>query len=432
MIEDHSAGTSDRSGLSRGDLLRLAGAAALSGPLIGAAGSGGIADIPRYIGPIDAAHSGKGMTYDLGAVLPLTGPGAFYGRVQASGVKLAVAHIEALGGPTFNVIYKDGKGGDPQAGAQVTRELGIASVPAMLASYTAGLGSMNPGIAQYKIFTLDGGGGTSLFAQGKPYFYGALAITPNDTLPGLVHYIRDSMPRVKKVSALVWDLGALNAAITADINKWLHSAHLTPGATELTKVGTTDYSSSIEKLKADNPDLIMAIVYGDDVGNFLKQYATSGINKPCVTFTHTDSAANIAGSAYENLYVAFDNFDSQRPENGWSKIFIDDYVKTNKTLPDYYAANYYEDTFIMWEVIRRVLASGGNPKDGPTLDKAFRSKPSFASVYGGSRDTAGRIEFDTEKTHSVKRRPISISQYKNKAFVPLAYFNIGGAEYRKA
>jgi hypothetical protein len=59
----------------------MAGAAAISAPLLGAAGSGGVSDIPRFIGPIDAAHAGKGLAYDLGAVLPLTGPGAFYGRV---------------------------------------------------------------------------------------------------------------------------------------------------------------------------------------------------------------------------------------------------------------------------------------------------------------------------------------------------------------
>jgi ABC-type branched-subunit amino acid transport system substrate-binding protein len=259
--EKRVAASGLRSTISRGDVLKMVGAATLGPNLLGASMSGGVADIAKFIGPIDAKHAGAGLAYDLGAVLPLTGPGAFYGRVQASGVKLAVAHIAALGGPNFNVIYKDGKGGDPQAGVQVTRELGLANVPAMLASYAADLGSMLTGIAQYKIFTLDGGGGTSLFAQGKPYFYGALAITPNDAMPGVARFIHEAMPRVKKVAALGWNLGPLNAPITADVNKWLESQHLVPGITELAKIGATDYSSSIEKLREDKPDLILVSVF---------------------------------------------------------------------------------------------------------------------------------------------------------------------------
>ena len=49
-----------------------------------------------------------------------------------------------------------------------------------LASYTDDIGVMLDGTAQFKMFTLDGGGGTSVFGQGKPYFWGTRAITPND------------------------------------------------------------------------------------------------------------------------------------------------------------------------------------------------------------------------------------------------------------
>jgi hypothetical protein len=41
------------------------------------------------------------------------------------------------------------------------------------------------------------------------------------------------------------------------------------------------------------------------------------------------------------------------------------------------------------------------------------------------------LECDT-KTHSVKRRPITIAQFRDKKFEPLAYFNIGGADFRFA
>ncbi len=58
---------------------------------------------------------------------------------------------------------------------------------------------MLAGTKQFKIFTLDGGGGTSNFGQGKDYFWGTRAITPNDALPGLFMYIKQKYPDLKTV-----------------------------------------------------------------------------------------------------------------------------------------------------------------------------------------------------------------------------------------
>ena len=62
-------------------------------------------------------------------------------------------------------------------------ELIAKNIPAKLASYVDDLGAMLPQTAESKMFTLDGGGGTSTFGQGIPFFYGTRAITPNDALP---------------------------------------------------------------------------------------------------------------------------------------------------------------------------------------------------------------------------------------------------------
>ena len=134
---------------------------------------------------VDAATAGKGKTIDAGAVLALTGTGSFYGKTMRRGLDLAAKHIEAAGGPKIKYIYLDHKSGDAAAGKAAITELGSKKIPAKFASYADDLGAMLDGTAQYKIFTLDGGGGTSIFAQGKPYFWGTRAITPNDPLPGL-------------------------------------------------------------------------------------------------------------------------------------------------------------------------------------------------------------------------------------------------------
>src|ERR1700722_19238288 len=182
----------------------------------GSTASGSVADITKFV-TIDTAHSGKGLTIDCGGVLAFTGAGAFFGRTMSAGMKLAAQHILALGGPTFNLVFKDHKSGDPQAGVTAAKELGFAKTPCMLASYGDDIGAMLPLQAQYKIFTLDGGGGTGLFAEGKPYFWGARAITPDDTYPGVTMWMKQKLANVKTVVSEAWDAGQFNAPGQADL-----------------------------------------------------------------------------------------------------------------------------------------------------------------------------------------------------------------------
>ncbi len=426
----HSNDAFARAGLTRRGFLVSAAAAAAATPLLGAADASTVAKMQHLLG-IDPKYSGKGQTYDVGVAIPLTGPGAIYGSHGTDVFKLAARDIAALGGPTLNMIYKDNKSGDPQAGVQLMRELGAAKVPMMLQSYVATLGASLPGIKEYKIFSVDGTGGTSLFGQNKPYFWGAIAITPNDAFPGALKYVKAKLPQVKRIGFIGWDLGPMSDIVVKNLQKEFAGTGYTQVADERTKVGATDYSATIQKVKAANPDIIFLSIYAEDVGYFMKQYATSGINKPVLGFTHSGAAAKIAGPAYDGLYFAFDYFDAERPPNPFAQFFVDSFKATEGILPEFYPANFYEDSFVLWECIRRVLKKGGNPKDGDALDAALRSDPSFPSVYGGDSSRPGTLAFDLD-THSVKRRPMMVSQYKGGKVTPLAFYNIGGADFRLA
>jgi branched-chain amino acid transport system substrate-binding protein len=421
-----------RKRLSRRQILAgLGSTAAVAGatPLLGAAGTD-INSIKQLL-KIDPKHAGAGMRFDIGAVYPVTGPGNLFGSHVTDIPKLAFKHIQMMGGPTFNLILKDNKSGDPQAGVQAVRELGFAKVPMMLSSYVADLGAMLTGIKLYKIFSIDGSGGTSIFGQNKPYFWGSVATTPNDALPGMIQFIHKAIPDSYTLSFVGWDLGPLNAIVAKDAVKYFKHANMVLGVAETSKIGNTDFSTSLVKIKGSDPDVVICVVYGEDVGYFMKQYALSGINKPVIAFTHSIAAQQIAGPAYENLYFIFDYFDADKPDNPWSKFYIDEFYKLEgqQYPPDNYGANTYEDCFTFWECIRRVLAKGGNPHDGAQLDAALRSNPSFPSLYGGDDNTIGEIQFDLH-THSVKKRPMTVAQFKNGKVVPLAHFDIGGGNFK--
>jgi ABC-type branched-subunit amino acid transport system substrate-binding protein len=423
----------ERGHISRRDVLAglgSLGAVAAASPLLAASGTPSISDIARMLN-VDPKYAGKGLSFDVGAVFPVTGPGDVYGAHLSDIPNMAFKHIEAMGGPKFNLILKDNKSGDPQAGAQAVRELGFAKVPMMLSSYVADLGSMLNGIKLYKIFSLDGSGGTSIFAQNKPYFWGSIATTPNDALPGMIQFIHARMTAAVTLSVIGWDLGPLGDIVAKDAVKYFKGANLVLGAAEKSKIGSTDYSASLVKIKASDPDVVICVLYGEDVGYFMKQYVLTGMKAPVIAFTHSVAAQEIAGPAYDGLFFIFDYFDADRPPNPWSRFYIDEFYKAEgpRFPPDYYGANTYEDCFTMWECVRRVLKKGGNPHDGAQLDAVLREKPIFPSLYGGDDSTVGTITFDLQ-THSVKHRPMTVSQFKDGKVTPLAHFDIGGANFK--
>jgi branched-chain amino acid transport system substrate-binding protein len=439
-----NSGSSSATTASGGAATTASGGAATtaSGGAATTAASGGssggvptVADLATLLG-VDAATSGKGMTVPAGAVLALTGTGSFYGKTMSRGLDLAAKHIEAAGGPKITYTYLDHKSGDAAAGKAAITELGSKQVALKFASYVDDLGAMLDGTAQYKMFTLDGGGGTSTFGQGKPYFWGTRAITPNDPLPGLFQYTKTTLPNAKTVGMMVWDLGEPNNGnIKADILKKITAGGYTHnGLYEFVPVGGQDFSQVIPKLKANEPDILLVSIYGQDPGSFANQAETAGLKATMFNFEFTPDGVNASKGTYDKngITFAYDYFDAGNPKSPLAKFFVQEFKKEyGGDSPDFYAANFYENAFVAWEVIRRTLKSGGDIKSGDALDKALQTNLTVVSVYGGDDKTVGTYTLDPT-THSVTKREMGVFEYKGGKVTPKAFFGIGGDGYKKA
>lgn len=384
---------------------------------------------------IDAASAGKGMSLTLGAVLALTGTGSFYGKTMTAGLELAAKHIKAAGGPTFTYDYHDHKSGDAPAGVDAITQLGEKGVVAKFASYVDDLGAMFEGTKKYKMFTLDGGGGTSIFGQGLDYFWGTRAITPNDPMPGLFKWLKETYPDAKTVGFVGWDIGEPNnTTIKVDILKKIaDGGYEFNNLYELVPVGGQDFSQVLPKVKANEPDILLVSNYGQDPGSFANQAVTAGLKAVRIGFEFTPDGITASKDTYdtEGYTFAYDYFDPKNPVSPLAKMFVEDFKADNDgTEPDFYAANFYENAFVMWECIRRCLKDG-KEITGDTLDAALRSNLTVVSVYGGDETSVGSFTLD-ETTHSVLKRDMGVFEYKGGTVTPKAFFGIGGENYRKA
>jgi branched-chain amino acid transport system substrate-binding protein len=427
--------TAGAAATTAGGAVTTAGAATTTAPSSGGGGGGGGGDLATQLG-IEEASAGKGKTIDLGAVLALSGTGSYYGKTMTRGLDLGAKHIAELGGPTFNYVYLDHKSGDPAAGVQAMAELIAKGVQAKFASYGDDIGAMLNQTQENKMFTLDGGGGTGIFAQGKPFFWGTRAITPNDTLPGVFRWFKENYPDKKKVGLMGWDAGAeINEITKKDILQKIADAGLEfNGLYELVPIGGQDFSQVLPKIKANEPDLLLTGHYGQDPGSFSNQAATAGLKALRMGFEFTPDGLNASKGTYdsEGYIFSYDYFDPKSQKSLLAKKFVEDFNQVNGEDPDFYAANFYENAFVMWEVMRRIWKDDPDAKiTGEALDKALQTDLTVISVYGGDEQTPGSYTLDP-KTHSVIKREMGVFEYKAGKITPLAFFNIGGADYRAA
>jgi ABC-type branched-subunit amino acid transport system substrate-binding protein len=203
------------------------------------------------------------------------------------------------------------------------------------------------------------------------------------------------------------------------------------------KWGGSDFSAEIASLRASaaSADFIFNVSAQLDQAYFMKQFQVSGINKPIFGIEYVGSPAKVAGAAYNGMYFAQDDFNAADPVSPWAKLFVKDYRATYgddgfpQATPDFYPAGYYEATFAMWELFRRVKAKGGNVNDGAQLLAALEAKPSFPSVFGGTSSAVGRVEFD-KVTHGLKHRPVGLYQVRKLSPVRLATSDLRGRGFK--
>jgi branched-chain amino acid transport system substrate-binding protein len=371
----------------------------------------------KIFGP-GGKEGGSEVTEKTGMLLAVTGAGAYFGRVMSQGAKLAAKQIKESGGPTFDITIKDHQNGSVPAGVAATREmLTQDKIDWLQTSYGAVSEAIIPLIQQNKTLTFNGGG-TSPGQVGKDYLWNNRMLFGQAPGPGQIAYLAKKYPNVKRLAligteenAVTWEKQGLPAA-------W---PKVQPGGTlvktEIVDAGLTNFGPAIARLKAARPDAIIGELFGNDPGYFVKQLRQAGVNVPFINSEFTTDACKVAGKAYDTFLFGHDYFDPNS-KNPFAQEFVKGFRAAYGATPDFYAANYYEQEFVMWNLIRAVLKSGGDPTDSTDLQKALEANTTFPSVYAGGPGEVGKMTFDP-KLHTITK-PMGIFSVKDCKATQLA------------
>jgi ABC-type branched-subunit amino acid transport system substrate-binding protein len=341
-------------------------------------------------------EGGEGVTIQGGMNLAMTGQGAFFGDVMSKGALLAAEQVAAAGGPTINITINDHQSGEvPPSVNGVRKLISQDKISFLQTSYGAPSEALIPVLQQNKILTFNGGGASpkQLFAD---YLWMTRMVFAYDPTPGALTWLAENHPEAKRLATIGTLENGVEALEQLAPQVW---PEVSDGGEivlkEIHDVGLTDFSQVIARVKSSTPDAIFTVSFGNDLGYMVKQFREAAVEVPIVGIEFTQDAQTIAGDLYDTYVFATDYYDAKNP-NPWNVEFVKGHQEKYGEDPEYYGANYYEQVFVIWDLMRRVLAEGGDPLSGEAMQQALIQNPVFKSVYGGDAETVGEMSFDTE------------------------------------
>lgn len=367
-----------------------------------------------------AASAQGDKTIPIGTVLAMTGSGAYYGKVMSRSEKLAIDQINDSGelkGYKLALHIEDHKSGDARAANSAMRKLvSIDKTPVVLSSYGGITLAIQPLAAQQDVLLFNGGGTASNLIDKKNLYN--TRMVASQLAPLAVKWAVEKLG-AKKI-ATVYYTDSSGVETNEAVKKACKELGCEIIDEEPYKLGSTDFSVPLSRVKAAAPDAIILGSWGADVGHIVKQAKERDISAKIVGLELLSNELKIAGNTMDGYTAVFDSFDADA-DNPSTQSFVKAFKAAYGEVPDYYDANYYEIVKdVLAPLIQKTIAAGEDPTKigalNSQMEKLIAQNYQFDSVYGG--------KLQLHKDGSVTK-PVGVFQVSNGQAVPIAHIDDG-------
>ena len=351
----------------------------------GVIGIGAVIVIVALICSVYASEKTFGRdTWPIGTIVPMTGPGAVYGKYMTYGQQLAIDEINASEEFPFKfkLIIEDHKTGDVKAGISAARKfIDVYDMPWINPSWANVVVAINPICAERKVVQFSGGGADPKQLN-KPYLHNSRPRNDQFIYP-MLRYMKEEQ-NVKRI-AIMHNVTPAGVSMR-NASYWLSKDLGVEVACIIGfEEGATDYRSGVAKIRAAKPDGVWIGTWCEDVGYIAKQLREMKVNVPLGGGCGIPKeAVPIAGDAMEGMHVCIEHFDLEA-KLPWTQAFVRNYRERFKEDPTNSSANYYEAIYILKDCLKHVMAKGKDPWNGEELEKAIQEIRVFKSLYGDGR-----------------------------------------------
>lgn len=284
-------------------------------------------------------------TKTIGAILPLSGPGAFLGQQFQKGMILATEEINSEKNE-LNIIYEDSKS-DPKEGISAYQKITTTSNPQLIISAFSGVSlALIPLVEEDNLPLMMGIVSGSEYAKKSEmafrYFTNA-----DIEAPIMANYMRNQL-NTKKFSVLYIDDEYGNDYY----NKFKETYESLGGeivSSEKYLRADSDYKTQLLKIKNSDAEGIYIIGYDNHALSILKQIQEMNLNLKIATNWIMASPNNIesAGDSAEGVYITTPKYyvSEDNKKISFEQKFSDKF----DTNPDAYAALGYDTVYIIQE-----------------------------------------------------------------------------------
>ncbi len=316
----------------------------------------------------------------VGAILPMTGPFAFYGEDQRTGIEVA---LEEVGGKV-NVIFEDSAGENPKAVAAFNKLTNVDGAKVVMTSTSWISNAVYTQAADANILQI-------IIASA------AFKRTRNDSAIRFTVDVADEAPYIIDYVKPFSRIAVLH--LNNDYGKgWAEMLKSSLGgkivAVEAYNPGDTDVSAQLSKIKSQNPDMLILVSTGKEGGLFARKARELGIDAPLASQRPIQSPELLqAGDAVEDLVYSYPAYDVNHK-------FVSRYREKFGKEPTVFAAEAY-DAIVMIaktsEICKGDTECIHNFFAGPAYDGAL-----------------GRVTFDDKRD---AHYPFVLKQVKGGKFV---------------
>jgi len=344
----------------------------------------------------------KSQEIVLGAIMPLTGDAAAYGKNCKQGIELAVSEVNAKGvikGDKIKVIFEDSQL-QPRVAVSVFQKLvSVDKVVAVLGPLASSCAMATAPLAnQNKIVSFSPGASTPKLTDAGPYVF---RDWQSDALEAVV-MAKYALKKGWTKFAVFYvnnDFGiALKNYFTKTVEKDVGKILLT----ESFEQGQTNFKSEITKIKSANPDAIYLLSYPQQTPNIINQMKALNVKAQIlgVAAMEDPSLIKIAGKNAEGIQYTIAIPASK--DNSIRKNFIENYHKKFGENPGLISDTGYDAVYILAKTIEN-----SKRLNGESIQKSL----SEIKHYNGA---SGKMTFD-ENGDVIK--PIGIKEIKDGQFI---------------
>jgi branched-chain amino acid transport system substrate-binding protein len=295
----------------------------------------------------------------LGAVLPLSGPIASYGKNSKDGVDLALEEINAQGNLKIQVVFEDDAGDVKNAVSAAQKLISSDKVPLIIGEASSGFSvALSPICNVNKVILISPvSSAAELTEKGGDYFF---RVCPSDAFQAriLSKWIVDE--KHTSVSMLY-----VNSNWGVSLKDEFLFHYLKMGgrivATEQLKEGDRDFRSQISKLNVKGVSAIVAFTPPKEGGPFVRQARELGVKLPLFggDFWGTTEFLESGGVSVEGIYFTF----PASPKGAIYDQFVSKFKQKFGKDPDIYASYSYDLMHIVANGLRSGARSGEQLKD---------------------------------------------------------------------